>query len=68
MRDSFVARPQQTFVRVVLALTTVWFALQLAPSHTTTSARLLLARGHVLAAAIVIPGLTWAIRRAPRHL
>ncbi|MEV6868631.1 DUF6069 family protein [Streptosporangium subroseum] len=62
------ARPQRTFVRVALALTTVSFALPLAPSHTTTSARLLLAGGHVLAAAIVIPGLTWAIRRAPRHL
>jgi hypothetical protein len=40
---------------------TVSFALPLAPSHRTTSARLLLAGGHVLAAAIVIPGLTWAI-------
>ncbi|MFI6597419.1 DUF6069 family protein [Nonomuraea sp. NPDC050536] len=62
------ARPQQIFVRVAFALTTVSFALPLAPSHTTTSARLLLAGGHVLAAAIVISGLTWAIRRAPRHL
>ncbi|MFI9838978.1 DUF6069 family protein [Nonomuraea sp. NPDC051941] len=53
------ARPQQTFVRVALAP---------ALSHTTTSARLLLAGGHVLAAAIVIPGLTWRSRRAPRHL
>jgi hypothetical protein len=68
------ARPQQTFVRVALALTTVWFALQLAPRNTTTSAphdyigQAPVAGGHVLAAAIVIPGLTWAIRRAPRHL
>ncbi|MFI6742262.1 DUF6069 family protein [Nonomuraea sp. NPDC050451] len=62
------APPQQTFVRVALAVTTVWFALQLALSHTTTSARLLLAGGHVRAAAIVISGLTWAIRRAPRQL
>ncbi|MGP3919320.1 DUF6069 family protein [Nonomuraea sp. 10N515B] len=58
--------PQQTFVRVALALSTVWFTLPLAPSHTTTSARLLLAGGHVLAAAIVIPGLTWT--HAPEDL
>lgn len=61
------ARPQRTFVRVALALTTLSFALPLAPSHTTTSARLLLAGDHVPAAAIVIPDLTWAIPRAPRH-
>ncbi|MGP3958402.1 DUF6069 family protein [Nonomuraea sp. 3N208] len=56
--------PRQTFVRVALALTMVWFALPLAASHTTTSARLLLVGGHVRAAVIVIPGLTWAIRSA----
>ncbi|WP_406300777.1 DUF6069 family protein [Embleya sp. NBC_00888] len=61
------ARPQQTFIRIALALTTLWLALPLAPNRTTTSAGLLLAGGHVPAAAIFIPGPTWVLRRAPRH-
>ena len=57
-------RPVRSFVRCAIGLTLLSFALPLSATHTTTATRLLLAGGHVLAAAIVIPVLAQGVRRA----
>jgi hypothetical protein len=60
----FAARPQRTFVRVVVSLTAISLIAPLFASHTTEATRLILAGGHLLAATVVIPILTRAMTPA----
>ena len=56
----YAARPQRTFVRVAVSLTAISLIAPLFASHTTEATRLILAGGHLLVAAVVIPILTRA--------
>jgi hypothetical protein len=59
---SWTAHPARTFLRAAIALTVVSLAAPLAASHTTEATRLILAAGHVVAAAVVIPVIVRALR------
>lgn len=49
------SRPARTFVRVTSTLVAVSLVFPLAASHTALSTRLVLAAGHLLTAAIIVP-------------
>ncbi|MGA8245625.1 MAG: DUF6069 family protein [Nocardioides sp.] len=51
----WASHPARTFLRAALALTGVSLAFPLTASHTTEATRLILAVGHLIAAAVVIP-------------
>jgi hypothetical protein len=59
----WAADPARTFGRAAVALTAVSLAAPLAASHTTEATRLILAGGHLVAAAVVIPLIVRALRR-----
>jgi hypothetical protein len=59
----WASHPARTFLRAAIALTVVSLAAPLAASHTTEATRLILAGGHVVAAAVVIPVIVKALRR-----
>ena len=58
------AGPARAFVRTTVVLVAVSLVFPLAASHTTTTTRLTLALGHLIAAAIVIPLLALRLARA----
>ena len=55
-------RPARTFQRTAIALTVVSLAAPLAATHTDVATRFLLAGGHVVAAAVVIPLIVRSLR------
>lgn len=55
-------RPARTFLRAAVALGALSLVAPLAASHTTEATRLILAGGHVVAAAVVIPVILRALR------
>jgi hypothetical protein len=54
-------QPALTFLRAATVLTVVSLAAPLAASHTTEATRLILATGHLVAAAVVIPVIVRAL-------
>jgi Family of unknown function (DUF6069) len=58
----FAARPARTFQRTAIALTVVSLVAPLGATHTDNATRLLLAGGHLIAAAIVIPLIVRTLR------
>ncbi|KAA2267088.1 hypothetical protein F0L68_00720 [Solihabitans fulvus] len=61
----YAANPARTYLRATLALTVVSLASPLAAAHTAGSTKLMLAVGHLIAAAIVIPVVTRRLATAP---
>ena len=61
------ADPARAFVRTTLILVAVSLVFPLAASHTAATTRLILALGHLIAAAIVIPVLTLRLTQSRRH-
>jgi hypothetical protein len=55
-------RPARTFGRAAAALTAVSLFFPLAASHTDEATRLVLAGGHLVAAAVIIPAIVQALR------
>jgi hypothetical protein len=60
----YAARPARSFVQISVALTAVSLAAPLLAAHTATSTKLMLALGHLLAAAIIIPIVTRRLSHA----
>jgi hypothetical protein len=59
----WATHPARTFMRAAIALGALSLIAPLAASHTTEATRLILAGGHVIAAAVVIPVIVRALRR-----
>jgi hypothetical protein len=55
--------PARTFLRAAVALGVLSLAAPLAASHTTEATRLILAGGHLVAAAVIIPAIVHALRQ-----
>jgi hypothetical protein len=58
----WAGHPARAFRRVAIVLTVVSLAAPLAASHTTEATRLILAGGHLVAAAVVIPVILRTLR------
>ncbi|HZN16102.1 MAG TPA: DUF6069 family protein [Acidimicrobiales bacterium] len=63
----YAKRPARTFAIVTTVLTVASFSGPITTGHATTATRLVLSLTHVVAAAIVIPAVTWRLaQRATR--
>jgi hypothetical protein len=58
----WASRPARTFLRTAIVLTIVSLAAPRAASHTTDATRLILAAGHLVAAAVVTPVIVRSLR------